>query len=35
MRGLHKILTRGVGILPGNNKLEYKAVSTWSFETRR
>jgi len=35
MRGLHKILTRGVGILPGNNKLKYKAVSTWSFETRR
>ena len=36
MRGLHKILTRGVGILPGTNRtLEYKAVSTWSFETRK
>ncbi len=36
MRGLHEILMRGVGILPGtNNMLEYSAVSTWSFETRR
>jgi tetratricopeptide (TPR) repeat protein len=36
MRGLHKILTRGVGVLSGTNRtLEYKAVSTWSFETRK
>ena len=36
MRGFHEILTRGVSVLPGTNgTLEYKAVSTWSFETSR